>query len=479
LRRYIAISFAALALLCSCSPAWGDVGIILNDSLDTSVARITGSGHSAVYLSRICPASPVKVRLCRPGENGSVVSNYTTLGEDQPFQWNVVPFNTFVYGVPDPADRPLFASWKIKHRMEANYRKDVLGDYCVSRHCETSGSAEWREMVGATSERTFYILTVSTTIQQDLDLIAKFNSMPNVNRFNAMRRNCADFTKDVINDYFPHAAHRNIFSDFGVSSPKGIARSFAHYANAHPDLHYYVMHFGQLPGTIKRSSDPREGMEQLYRSKKLALPLAFGVAYPEVPGGAAGIYFLTGRFNPEHEFEKHATPHESELDYEFSLARTDEDEAREGQLKVAELKERANVVGTKGDWKTYRKEFDSTVEAAVRDGLIADRSWLGHIFKDLSEHGTAYTDDQGGLWMKVREKDGTSHVVGVSASTVLAPASDRKLAFAVILANVEGELKTSPRRRETIPQFKQTWALLQRAESQKQTYVAQQNTAQQ
>lgn len=478
MRRYISVSFAALALLCACSRARGDVGVILNDSLDTSVARITGSGHSAVYLSRICAASPVKLRLCRPDENGSVVSNYTTLGEDQPFEWNVVSFNTFVYGVPDPAGRPLFASWKIKHLMEASYRKNILGDYCASRRCETSGSAEWREMVGATSERTFFILTVSTTVQQDLDLIAKFNSMPNVNHFNAMKRNCADFTKDVINNYFPHAAHRNIFSDFGLSSPKGIARSFAHYAEAHPELHYYIMHFGQLPGTIKRSSDPREGMEQLYRSKKLALPLAFGVAYPEVPGGAAGIYLLTGRFNPEHEFEKHATPQESELDHEFSAARTDDDAAREGQLKLAVLKERAEVVGTKEDWKTYRQEFDSSVQAAVRDGLIADRTSPGRIFKDLSEHGTAYADDHGGLWMKVDEKDGLSHAVGVSANTILAPGSDRKLAYALILANVESELKTSARRRQTIPQFKETWALLKRAQSEKQTYVAEQTPAQ-
>jgi hypothetical protein len=475
LRRYTSAIFPALALLCICSRAWGDVGIVLNDSLDTSVARVTGSGHSAVYLSRICPASPIRLRLCRPGENGSVISNYTTLGEDQPFEWNIVSFNTFVYGVPDPENRPLFASWKIKHLMETNYREKVLGEYCASRHCQTSGSAEWREMVGASSERTFFILTASTTLQQDLDLIAKYNSMPNVNHFNAVKRNCADFAKDVINTYFPHAVHRNIFSDFGLSSPKGIARSFAHYADERPEMHYYVMHFAQLPGTIKRSSDPREGMEQLYRSKKLAVPL-LAESYPEVPGGAAGLYLLTGRFNPEHEFERHATSRESELDYQASLAKSDDDEAREAQLKLAELRERADVVGTTAAWKAYREGFDSIVEAAVRDGLIPDRASLGHVFKDLSEHGMAYADDRGGLWMKLQEKDGTSRVVGVSPSTVLAPGSDRKLALAIILANVQDELKTSARRRETMPDFQLTWTLLKRAQSQKQTYVAQQTT---
>ena len=59
-----------LACLAS-SKAYGDVGVVLNESLDTSVARITGAGHSAVYLSRICPESPVRLRLCQPGEPGS------------------------------------------------------------------------------------------------------------------------------------------------------------------------------------------------------------------------------------------------------------------------------------------------------------------------------------------------------------------------------------------------------------------------
>src|ERR1700694_3705400 len=110
-----------LALLLVClggSKAYGDVGVVLNESLDTSVARITGSGHSAVYFSRICPESPVKLRLCRSGEQGSVMSNYTTLGEDQPFEWNVVPLSVYVYGVENPRYRPIVGSQKIKRALE-------------------------------------------------------------------------------------------------------------------------------------------------------------------------------------------------------------------------------------------------------------------------------------------------------------------------------------------------------------------------
>jgi hypothetical protein len=475
LRRSVWAGFALLVPLVLCSSASGDVGVVLNDSLDTSVARITGSGHSAVYLSRICPASPVKLRLCRPGEEGSVISNYTTLGEDQPFEWNIVSLNMFLYGVPDPQNRLLFASWPLKRLLEENYRTKVLGDYCVTHFCETSGKAEWREMVGATAERTLYILIASTTVEQDLELIAKFNAMPNVNHFNAAWRNCADFTKGIIDTYFPHAAHRDVLNDFGVTSPKAVARTFALYAHRNPEIEYHVLHFAQLPGTIKRSSECRSGTEQLYRSKKLVVPAA-ALSYPQLPLSAAGLYLLTGRFNAQREFEWHATERETELGEDKKLAEADDD-VRASQLKVAEAQERAEVVGSADEWKAFREKFDTIADDAVRQGIIADRGSLGHVYKKMTQHGTPWMDDRGGLWLRVENGDGTSTVVGLSASNVLAPGSDPTLAYTVLLANINDVLRSSAHRRETMPEFKQTWALLEKAQPQNRTYLAQRSGA--
>src|SRR5277367_2422072 len=147
LRVVLVLLFAGLF----CSPVRADVGMLLNESLDTSFARISGSGHSAVYFSRICTESPVKLRLCRPDEQGSVISNYTTLGEDQPFEWNIVPLSVFLYGVGNLTDRPLFSSREIKGTLEEEYREKALPDYCASQSCQTSRTAEWREMVSAGS----------------------------------------------------------------------------------------------------------------------------------------------------------------------------------------------------------------------------------------------------------------------------------------------------------------------------------------
>lgn len=455
----IAVVFSSW-LFCS-GRARADVGIVLNESLDTSVARITGSGHSAVYLSRICPASPVKLRLCEPHEQGSVISNYTTLGEDKPFEWNIVPLSVFVYGVTDPRSRPLFTSWKIKAALEENYREKILSNYCTDHTCLASGKAEWREMVSASSERTLYILIVSTTVEQDRALIEKFNDAPNVNHFNGATRNCADFTRNLIDTYFPHAAHRDVVNDFGMTSPKAVARSFAHYAHERPEAQYRVLHFAQLPGTIKRSSECRDGTEQLYRSKKLLIPMAF-FAWHELPV-AVGSYLLTGRFNPEHEFESHATVRQGELGHQIEVAKdNDRDDAEISDLEAAMHQERIRVVGSENQWDSFREQFDSIVAEPIDGHVLASRESLGREVKDLSENGRPYLDAHGSLWLQVQQ-DGKTSQVGLSADNLLAPGSDRAIAYKLLLAHVAETLKSPARQRETMPEFLEAWNLMQQA----------------
>jgi hypothetical protein len=459
--RSLLVGLVLCAWLFCSGRARGDVGIVLNESLDTSVARITGSGHSAVYLSRICPASPVKLRLCGPNEQGSVMSNYTTLGEDEPFEWNIVPLSVFVYGVADPQSRPLFASRKIKAALEENYREKILSDYCASHSCQTSGKAEWREMVSAASERTLYILIVSTTVEQDRALIERFNDAPNVNHFNGVTRNCADFTRNLINTYFPHATHREVMNDFGMTTPKAVARSLAHYAHDRPDTEYHVIHFAQLPGPIKRSSECRNGTEQLYRSKKLLVPMAF-FAWHELPI-AVGSYMLTGRFNPEHEFEDHATVHEVELGHEIQAAKDDDpDDPQVADLEAAKRQERIRIVGNGNEWDSFREQFDSILADAVDDHILASRESLGRALKDLSDHGRPYLDEGGNLWLEI-QLNGKATQVGLSPTNLLAPGSDRTLAYKLMLAHVAETLKSPAHQRETMPEFVEAWNLMLRA----------------
>ncbi|MGB0036562.1 MAG: hypothetical protein WBP79_13920 [Candidatus Acidiferrales bacterium] len=457
---FMALVLALLVVCLTSTRAYADVGIVLNESLNTSVAWVTGSGHSAVYFSRICPASPVKLRLCRPGEQGSIVSNYTTLGEDQPYEWNIVPLSVYVYGAEDPRHRPMFGTPKVKRELEERYREKFLTGYCDSESCRTSKKAEWREMVGASLSRSIFIFVVETSVEQDRELIAKYNSLPNENHFNAMTRNCADFTRGVINTYFPRAASPDYVNDFGMTSPKAIARSFSHYAVEHPEMRFRVLHFAQVPGTIQRSTEARSGTQQLFRSKKLLVPMAVFASY-ELPVVTA-TYLLTARFNPGRELEKHPTAEVTEIKYQVRAARAENDTARAEELEAAEGQGRAEVVGTAREWRKYRKEFNSIVDEAARERIFSDRGYLKSFFKQLDKTAKLIIDDSGGAWMEISDQGETS-LVGLSAGNLFAPGSDPQLAYKIVLARTDHFLRSPKHSRETMLEFKKDWAFLQSA----------------
>ena len=440
----LALTFVLACL--TCPRARGDVGIVLNESLGVSMDRISGTGHSAVYFSRICPESPVKLRLCRPDENGSVMSNYINMGEPQGFEWNIVPLNIYLYGVEDPRFRPLFGSFAIKNLLEERYRAKYLQGYCDGPPCSTSYKAEWREMVGATQIRGMYVFVIDTTIKQDEALIAQFNAAHNENHFNGITRNCANFTKRVINSYFPHAASTDYLNDFGMTSPKAIARSFVRYADKNPKLNLRVLHFAQVPGTIKRSSDVRSGTEQLYRSKKLLIPMLIFADYG-VPAVAAS-YLLTGRFNPEREFEKRP----GQAENSGYLTRP---------LKAQE-EEQAEIVGSSAEWKGYRQELDSLLQERGLAETAGEPADLHRFFKRVSKVGKPRVDADGAVWMEVSDK-GQAFQVGLSANNILGRNSDSQSAYALLLWRVNGVLKSPKHRRETMPEFEDDWELLQQA----------------
>lgn len=456
--------------------ARADVGVVLGETLDLGAERITGSGHSAVYLSRICPASPVKMRLCEPGENGSILSSYQSLYEDHPYDWNIAPFNIFVYGVEDPQNRALFATAALKNALEENYRRKYLSQICTNNDCINNRDANWRYMVGATFERGLYIFVVHTTVEQDLDLVQRFNSRPNESHFNGATNNCADFTRNVINSYFPRATHRDFVNDFGMTSPKAVARSFAKYAQHHPDAEYRVYHFSQIPGTIKRSTEVRAGTEQLYRSKKWLVPLLI-VANHELPFFAAS-YMITGRFNPQREAEQHPTAEATEIKYELAAAKSTNDGERIQQLEAQREDEFARGAGTAKQWSQYREEFRALLADAVRNEVIPSEAVIDRLFRYLDQSGSPSIDKRGALWIEIRAtQDAPAMRLGVSAANVFAPDSDSLLAYKLILAHVRGELKSPAHSRESIPEFTAVWGLLLSAQERSLTFASAQHTS--
>src|SRR6201994_4747314 len=168
----------ALFLVSLCLPARADIGLMLNAKpnghVEIGFAEITGEGHSAVYLSRACPESPVKLRLCNPDEPGSVIQNYVDYKEDLPYQWNVVPLSVYLYGVDDMRQKPLFASPDMRAVLQDHYRRQHMQDVCTTDTCITDPEANWRDAVAAAFVREIYMFEVRTSVEQDEQFVREF-----------------------------------------------------------------------------------------------------------------------------------------------------------------------------------------------------------------------------------------------------------------------------------------------------------------
>ena len=74
-----------------------DIGVIVLEAL----GFWTRVGHAATYLSNICQdGSPIRMRVCRPGERGGVVRKYTPISANEDYDWAIVPEN------PNPPNHP-------------------------------------------------------------------------------------------------------------------------------------------------------------------------------------------------------------------------------------------------------------------------------------------------------------------------------------------------------------------------------------
>jgi len=465
MRLWQKILFALFSLAAVHPAARADIGLLLNAKANAHplplTAEITGAGHSAVYLSRICAASPVTLRMCDPDEPGSVIQNYEDYMEEQPYEWNVVPLSVYVYGVDDLRDRPLFGSPELRAVLQEQYRQRHLQQLCATPRCINNPDANWRDSVAAAFVREIYIFQVHTTVEQDEQFVREFNARANVNHYNGFSSNCADFAKLVVNTYFPHSAHRDVLNDLGMTGPKAIARSFTHYAEHHPELDLHVVRVDQVPGTYKRSSDCREGTEQTVRSLKWLVPIML-VEAQAVPVLAAS-YLLTGHFNPDHELRDRPSQNSAVLLEQLADAKQAGDQAQAQDLQRDLHAERVEQVGDAQQWKSYRDRFEEVLRSAIDDGIVSNRRELHNLFRNLQAQGRVYVDAGGQPWLAA-ENHGRLLRVGLTTDNIVSPQSDSRLALQLLLARTEALLSVRSNHRELSPQFRSDWDLLQRAE---------------
>src|SRR4029077_17586833 len=122
-------------------------------------------------------------------------------------------------------------------------------------------------------------------------------------------------------------------------------------------------------------------------------------------------------------------------------------------------RQRTHLLGTGREWKKYQEEFGSIVaEETYQDGKT-DRNLLSRFFRKIEESGTPVVDRNGALYLQMAD-GAESSSLGLSASNIFSPNSDRDLAHELMPARVGKVLKSPKHSRENMVEFKGDWDLL-------------------
>jgi hypothetical protein len=250
------------------------------------------TGHAAVYLSQVCAETPVKLRRCTPDELGVVISRYHRVGG---YDWVAIPVIPYLYAVDNMAQVPGWADLRTEATLRDAYRRQHLEQLVPDRPHGRTPPGDWIQLVGSLYDREIFAFAFDTAAWQDDALIEKFNRSPNRSHFNLFFENCADFSRSILDFYYPGSVHRSFTADLGMTTPKQLAKSLARYGSRREQMGMENFVLPQVSGSIPRSKHI-DGVAEAMLRKKYLVPVAF--FQPYVAAGIALTYFTGGRFDP-------------------------------------------------------------------------------------------------------------------------------------------------------------------------------------
>jgi len=391
---------------------------------------LAGTGHAAVYLSNVCAESPVILRRCGVGESGVVLSRYDGIGG---YDWIAIPLIPYLYAVDRPEAIPLFADAKLVAFLRDQYRREYLETLAPDRIEGGTPEGNWYEMIGSSYDRTIYGFEIETSPEQDALLISKFNRQPNRERYNFVKRNCADFVREVIDFYYPHALHRSLVGDLGVTTPKQIAKMMVKYSRHHPELESSDFLVPQVPGAVRRSKPVHGVLESVMAAKKYMVPLV--VLNPYIGGGLLAEYFGHRRFDPA----RNASILDSARELDTPMTR---DERLRYQSRMDEL-------------SLTRSVLDPLDEGKIEVETKEVKTW-----ERLQASATPGFDASGQPVLQVRVGDDLA-LVGVSRANILSVSESPELAARLLEARLRQELRPATARKTSPSDVEKDLALFQ------------------
>lgn len=254
------------------------------------------TGHTALYLDRVCAETPVKLRRCRPGEMGVVISRYHGIDN---YDWVAIPLIPYLYSVENLGDVPDHADAQTVMRLRERYREAHLQSLGSKLPKGNLVRAGWTQLLGEAYDRRIYALRFNTTRTQEDELIARLNNSPNRSHFSLLFNNCADFVQSILHRWYPDTFHRRLLPDAGITTPKQTTQELVRYASKHPNLNLRVYEIPQIPGS-RRPSIGTKNVAQSLATTGYAVPIV--LLNPYLAGGIFLDYLVSGRYNsiPKH-----------------------------------------------------------------------------------------------------------------------------------------------------------------------------------
>lgn len=252
---------------------------------------INPTGHNAIYFERVCAETPVKLRRCHADELGSVIARYQGING---YDWVAMPLVPYLYSVENASDVPARVDRETVVRLRNHYHEAHLQTLGEDLSAGSITHGGWTQLLGAAYERRIYAFRFETTPEQDDAFIARMNAGPNRTHFELLFSNCADFSRILLNTYFPRTFRRSFFPDAGITTPKQITWKLVRYARKHPESQLEVFEIPQVPG-YRRASRSNKSIAESLSTTGYAVPIA--LLNPYIAGGLFADYIVRGRYH--------------------------------------------------------------------------------------------------------------------------------------------------------------------------------------
>jgi hypothetical protein len=300
----MALALAIIALMACTARRSSAQAAVLMEQPYGFFGVLNPTGHIAVYFAHICAETPVKLRRCEPGEEGTVIARYSGIAG---YDWVAMPLLPYLYSVENLAEVPARVDKTMVRRLRNRYHEDHLGYLGEGVFEGSIVRGGWTQLVGVAYERRIYAFRFATTEEQDDAIIERLNTGANRSKFNLLYSNCADFARDVLNIYFPGTFQRYFLPDAGMTTPKQLTYKLTKYSRKHPDLHLEVFQIPQVPG-YRRMSHSNKSISASLMTTGYIVPIFLLNPYV---GGAIFLDYLTrGRFPSVPEIVQVLSPDE-------------------------------------------------------------------------------------------------------------------------------------------------------------------------